>query len=451
MVKHVLELYENGSGQQVNFDKSSLFFSSNCSQGARDCLARHLNIPQGRGFGKYLGLKSEFGHSKKEVFEEIREKVATCVHGWAENFLTMAGKEVLLKAVALALPTYMMSCFLLSQGVCEDILRALASFWWGSQGTRKGLHWAKWKKLTQRKECGGLDFKDLFCFNRAMLAKIGWHLLSQLNSLLHQVLQAKYFPNGSFLEAQLGRGPSWGWRSMLKGRQALMAGLRWRIGDGQSVNVQRDPWLPMPYHFKVRTPSPLLPKRVSDLIDPILRQWDVHTDSGRDGLLSSIAYGLWRLWKCRNTLVFEGTTVHPAEAVEFMYKQHNEFLQTKEQGTETTPSYGVGGVQPSMGTQQWSCPPMAFAKINCEGAWTSQTLRGGWGWVIRNASGVFKGVGREGGVRCGSAIAAEAEALRAGLCAGLDQGWQRVVLEFDSKLMIDMLTGAVVLTPGLKV
>ncbi|PQM35254.1 hypothetical protein Pyn_03667 [Prunus yedoensis var. nudiflora] len=56
-----------------------------------------------------------------------------------------------------------------------------------------------------------------------------------------------------------------------------MAGLRWRIGDGQSVNVRPDPWLLMPYHFKVRTPSPLLPERVSDLIDPTSRQWDMLT------------------------------------------------------------------------------------------------------------------------------------------------------------------------------
>ncbi|VVA39354.1 PREDICTED: reverse mRNAase [Prunus dulcis] len=40
-----------------------------------------------------------------------------------------------------------------------------------------------------------------------------------------------------------------------------MAGLRWCIGDGKSVHVTRDPWLPMPYHFKVRTPSPLLPEK----------------------------------------------------------------------------------------------------------------------------------------------------------------------------------------------
>ncbi|BBN67458.1 hypothetical protein Prudu_83S000300 [Prunus dulcis] len=56
-----------------------------------------------------------------------------------------------------------------------------------------------------------------------------------------------------------------------------MAWLRWCIGDGKSVHVTRDPWLLMPYHFKLRTPSPLLPEKVSDLIDPVLRQWDVQT------------------------------------------------------------------------------------------------------------------------------------------------------------------------------
>ncbi|XP_016647182.1 PREDICTED: uncharacterized protein LOC107880379 [Prunus mume] len=90
-------------------------------------------------------------------------------------------------------------------------------------------------------------------------------------------------------------------------------------------------------------------------------------ESGRDELLSSIAYGLWRLWKCRNNL-------------------------TK----ETTPIQGGGGEHRSMGTQQWSCPSMAFVKINCDGAWTSETLRGGWGWVIRDEAGVFKGAGGEG-------------------------------------------------------
>ncbi|BFG30725.1 hypothetical protein CerSpe_169990 [Prunus speciosa] len=57
MVNNILDLYEKGLGQQVNFDKSSLFFSTNFSQGARDCLARRLNIPHGQGFWEILGTE----------------------------------------------------------------------------------------------------------------------------------------------------------------------------------------------------------------------------------------------------------------------------------------------------------------------------------------------------------------------------------------------------------
>ncbi|CAL2255004.1 unnamed protein product [Prunus armeniaca] len=402
---------------------------------------------QGRGFGKYLGLQSEFGHSKKVVFEEIREKVEARVHGWAENFLTMAGKE-------------------------------------GSQGTGKGLHWAKLKTLAQRKDCGGLGFKDLFCFNRAMLAKIGWRLLSQPSSLLHQVLQAKYFPNGSFMEAQLGRKPSWGWRSILKGWQeeadSILAMalsrfgcsdcLMWHFtkdglytvksgrGDGgTSVDrggrrLWKSIWelniVGKIRHFIWRCCQNYLAvqcnlrQRGGTFANMWLELCDRFAqESRRDELLRSIAYGLWRLWKCRNSLVFEGIPIHPVEAVKIMIKQQTEFLQTREKGKEMTPIQGGGGEHRSMGTQQWSCPLMDFVKISCDEAWTSQTLHGGWGWVIRDASRVFKGARGEGGVRCGTAIVVEAEALRAGLCAGVDQGWQWVVLESDSKLMIDMLKG----------
>lgn len=51
----------------------------------------------------------DFGHSKKAVFEEVRDKIETRMAGWAEQFLSQAGKEVIVKAVAMAMPNYAMS------------------------------------------------------------------------------------------------------------------------------------------------------------------------------------------------------------------------------------------------------------------------------------------------------------------------------------------------------
>lgn len=41
---------------------------------------------------------------------------------------------------------------------------------------------------------------------------------------------------------------SFTWRSILAGREYLNKGLRFQVGDGSSISLWDDPWLPLPYH-----------------------------------------------------------------------------------------------------------------------------------------------------------------------------------------------------------
>ena len=56
-----------------------------------------------------------------------------------------------------------------------------------------------------------------------------------------------------------------------------MRGLRWKVGDGQNINVWNDPWLPRPWGFKLITPKieDLEDLEVSSLIDRQTRTWDL--------------------------------------------------------------------------------------------------------------------------------------------------------------------------------
>ena len=139
------------------------------------------------------------------------------------------------------------------------------------------MAWVSWEKLCTPKAEGGMGFRDLKAFNLALLAKQGWRILKNPNSLVHRVYKVKYFAKDLFLHAQLGLRPSYAWRSIMAANEVIVKGYRWNIGNGQRVNIWDDQWIPRPESFKVF--SPRQPQQeavqVSDLIDVDKRSWNI--------------------------------------------------------------------------------------------------------------------------------------------------------------------------------
>ena len=119
----------------------------------------------------YLELPSLVGRSKNNTFAQLKQKVTSKVASWKEKLLTHAGKEILIKSVAQAVPAYSTSCFLLPSKLCEELTRMIRQFWWGQMKKEKKLAWLSWDKMCMPKEKGGLGFWDLKSFNLALLAK----------------------------------------------------------------------------------------------------------------------------------------------------------------------------------------------------------------------------------------------------------------------------------------
>ena len=82
-------------------------------------------------YDTYLGLLSLIGRHKKESLDYIKERVWRKLQGWGEKLLSQASREVLIKAVVQAIPTYTMSCFMLPLGLCHEIEGFICKFWWG--------------------------------------------------------------------------------------------------------------------------------------------------------------------------------------------------------------------------------------------------------------------------------------------------------------------------------
>ncbi|PNX92881.1 ribonuclease H [Trifolium pratense] len=71
----------------------------------------------------------------------------------------------------------------------------ICNFWLGSSNDHRKIHSVRWSKVCTQKKNGGMGFRDLRAFNEALLAKQGWRLITNPNSLVAQILKAKTHPD----------------------------------------------------------------------------------------------------------------------------------------------------------------------------------------------------------------------------------------------------------------
>jgi ribonuclease HI len=170
-----------------------------------------------------------------------------------------------------------MSVFLLPTSLCKEINRMMQRFWWGHKENLSKIHWMSWERMGAAKNKGGLGFRDLTIFNKALLAKQVWRLSQNPDSLAAKIFKAKYHGSCTILEAKVGNKPSLVWRSFMKAQEIIIRGAIWRVGDGKSIKVKGDRWLPTPVSFSVQSPCSALQgnSRVAELIDYVNRRWNV--------------------------------------------------------------------------------------------------------------------------------------------------------------------------------
>ncbi|KAH1096770.1 hypothetical protein J1N35_013691 [Gossypium stocksii] len=119
-----------------------------------------------------------------------------------------------------------------------------------------------------------MGFRSRANFNISLLAKQGWKLLIYPDSLVAQVLKAKYFPRTDFLNSSLGNNSSYIWKSIWASKGVLRDGVCWKVGNGVSISAINDSWIPsLCYPRLVSQVTNLRDCKVAELIDETNRVW----------------------------------------------------------------------------------------------------------------------------------------------------------------------------------
>ncbi|KAL8105760.1 hypothetical protein AgCh_029525 [Apium graveolens] len=172
---------------------------------------------------KYLGMPMSMGKSKTEVIGFLQDRMKQKLHTW-------------------------------QAGEVDSLKKALFS-----------------------EELWRVGVRDLRSFKLSMLAKQGWGILNESNPLVSAIMKAKYDPNTSFLNANMGRNPSFVWRSIMAATEVVKAGTRRKIKNGLCINVWSVPWLSNVENglFTTSLPDQLSDFLVNGFMNSEERKWDM--------------------------------------------------------------------------------------------------------------------------------------------------------------------------------
>lgn len=124
----ILKEYCDAAGQTSNLNKSTILFSSNTPPSIRASTCAILRIRDSTDPEKYFGILSVWEKTKYQALAYVREKMCRKVQGWSRSFLSQAGREVMIKAVINAIPTFLMMCFKFLDKNCEEFDNLISNF-----------------------------------------------------------------------------------------------------------------------------------------------------------------------------------------------------------------------------------------------------------------------------------------------------------------------------------
>ena len=156
------------------------------------------------------------------------------------------------------------------------LLGIVTNWWKPKEKEGRYIAWKGWNKLCQPRCVDGLGFKKTRELNETLLAKFAWMVASGKQSLCMEVLRSKYKVKEDWLKAEPSKSASPTWRGIERAKKLIEKGACFLVGDGKSINVWVDPWVPWIEEFKTKPRIDdylQLPLKAHHFIDHASKTW----------------------------------------------------------------------------------------------------------------------------------------------------------------------------------
>ncbi|GJU57981.1 hypothetical protein Tco_1235747 [Tanacetum coccineum] len=179
--------------------------------------------------GVPLTSKRICANNCKSLIDKIKNKV----YIWKSKCLSYAGRLLLIASVLESIHVYWASVFLFPKSVMNDINKLLKWFLWNQWDKAK----VAWKNICRPKSKGGLGLKDLGVWNKAMIVKHLWHIITNKETLWVKWINTVKLKSRSIWTANEETNDSWGWKNIIRMRDEVRKFIVIKIGNGEKAYV----------------------------------------------------------------------------------------------------------------------------------------------------------------------------------------------------------------------
>lgn len=163
-IDSTLKTFMSLLGLNINYSKSSIWFSPNTPDSKKLFASNVLGIKEPQRPCVYLGIPLGIFRKKRD-FEYDIDKIKNRI-SWNGKYLSQLAKMVLICSVCSAILSFFMKCLPFPKGTCSNIDKCLRNFFWDSMDGKKKLHFINWDTIRTPIDEGGLGFSSLLTVSK---------------------------------------------------------------------------------------------------------------------------------------------------------------------------------------------------------------------------------------------------------------------------------------------
>ncbi|KAJ9562241.1 hypothetical protein OSB04_007401 [Centaurea solstitialis] len=242
ILKKALFLFEKKAGLAPNLSKSDVFFG-NVPDATKDAILECLPFRMGSFPIRYLGVPLSPVFLKVSEYGGLIDRVKQRIQNWKVKSLSFGGRRQLVISVLQSLQLYWMAIFVFPSSVLHELEVLFRAFLWSQGESIQGKCRVAWDIVCRSRDCGGLGIKNLTLWNRALIAKNLWDIISDRPTLWVAWVRRLIGHATNFWIIRTNNSWSWVLRKMMALKDLIRPYVRMVIGDGRNAHAWEDTWL----------------------------------------------------------------------------------------------------------------------------------------------------------------------------------------------------------------